>query len=882
MKTPKRRSSPNFILRLCQTWTLLAGAFLIVGAAEVRAASALSFDGANDYVTFGSAPGLGTGTFTVETWFKRTGTGMAASTGTGGVSAIPLVAKGRAEADGTTQDMNYFLGIRAADNVLCADFEEGAGGVSPGLNHPVAGVTPIANNVWYHAAATYDGTKWQLFLNGALEAELVVGRPPRADSIQHAALGSALNSTGVAAGYLAGVLDEIRIWNYARTAADIAANKNAEILNATGLLGRWGLNEGSGTVAGDSAGSVINGTLLNGPLWVAGFQQAGTPVVTRGPYLQTGTPASVIVRWRTDLATDSRVRFGTSAANLNLTADNGTAATEHQVQLTGLTADTQYFYSIGSTTATLAAGADFSLFTAPPVGTAQPTRIWVLGDSGTADANAAAVRNGYTSFAAGRYTDVWLMLGDNAYNSGTDAEFQSAVFNMYPTYLRQSVLWSAIGNHETAQSTNPPLTIPYFQIFNFPTNGEAGGMPSGTEKYYSFDYGRIHFIALDSMTSSRQPGSPMLTWLQADLESTAQDWLIAFWHHPPYTKGSHNSDTESALIEMRQNALPILEAGGVDLVLAGHSHCYERSYLINGHYALSTTFSSANVIDGGSGREGGTGVYSKPAGLPANQGAVYAVAGNGGKLTTSWVGGSTAEFNPTPHPAMFYSARHLGSLVLDVDGNRLDAKMIRETGALDDYFTIVKNVPNTPPSVSISSPANGATFPAPATITVTANASDTDGLVAQVDFYAGNTLLGTATTAPFSVTWSNVTAGSYPLTAAATDNLGATTASAAVNITVNPPPPATPSAPTNLTAAAISPTQITLTWADNSGNEDGFQIERGISANSFAQIAVVGENVTSFANTGVAPNKKYYYRVRAYNAAGASPYSNTASARTPR
>src|SRR6188472_4310919 len=72
--------------------------------------------------------------------------------------------------------------------------------------------------------------------------------------------------------------------------------------------------------------------------------------------------------------------------------------------------------------------------------------------------------------------------------------------------------------------TNPDITtVPYFNLFTFPKNGEAGGVPSGTEKYYSFDYGRIHFIALDSMTSSRAPGSPMLTWLQSDLASTTQD-----------------------------------------------------------------------------------------------------------------------------------------------------------------------------------------------------------------------------------------------------------------------------------------------------------------------------------------------------------------------
>src|SRR5688572_25498648 len=99
----------------------------------------------------------------------------------------------------------------------------------------------------------------------------------------------------------------------------------------------------------------------------------------------------------------------------------------------------------------------------------------------------------------------------------------------------------------------------------------------------------------------------MLTWLENDLAATVQPWIIAFWHHPPYTKGSHNSDTESDLIQMRQNALPILENYGVDLVLSGHSHSYERSYFIDGHYGLSGTFSSMHQIDSGDGRVSGDG-----------------------------------------------------------------------------------------------------------------------------------------------------------------------------------------------------------------------------------------------------------------------------------
>src|SRR5204862_4930312 len=174
------------------------------------------------------------------TWFKRDGTGVSTSTGSGGVDAIPLVTKGRAEAEGSNVDMNYFLGIRGSDNVLVADFEDSA----TGLNHPVAGTTAIpADGAWRHAAATYDGTTWRLYLNGVLETQLVVGAfTPQANSIQHAALGTALNSTGGVGsqtqGFLDGVLDEARVWNYARSAQQVGHGRQLEILSAPGLRGR--------------------------------------------------------------------------------------------------------------------------------------------------------------------------------------------------------------------------------------------------------------------------------------------------------------------------------------------------------------------------------------------------------------------------------------------------------------------------------------------------------------------------------------------------------------------------------------------------------------------------------------------------------------------
>ena len=188
-----------------------------MGNAITPPGSGLRFDGVDDRVTFGPALPLGAQKFTLEVWFMREGAGVATSTGTGGVTAVPLVTKGRAEAEGSNVDMNYFLGIDGTTQVLVADFEDMAGGV----NHPVVGTTRLWPGVWYHAAVTYDGGTWRLYLNGTLDipAPLVVaGAPtPRFDSIQHAGLGTAFTSTGVAAGFFKGQMDEARIWNVART-----------------------------------------------------------------------------------------------------------------------------------------------------------------------------------------------------------------------------------------------------------------------------------------------------------------------------------------------------------------------------------------------------------------------------------------------------------------------------------------------------------------------------------------------------------------------------------------------------------------------------------------------------------------------------------------
>lgn len=576
--------------------------------------------------------------------------------------------------------------------------------------------------------------------------------------------------------------------------------------------------------------------------------------------MQQGTPNSIVVRWRTSVATTSRVRYGTTPGNFTTIVSDPVSTTEHVVSVPGLQPLTRYYYEVGTGTAFFVGDANDFFETAPAVGTAVPTRIWVIGDSGTANASAAAVRDAYINFAGTRHTDIWLMLGDNAYNSGTDSEYQNAVFNMYPTLLQNTTLWSTRGNHESDAGGTGST---YYNVFTLPRNAEAGGVASGTEAYYSFEYGNIHFVCLDAFGSSRSATGPMANWLRSDLASVDRDWIIAFWHHPPYTKGSHNSDTEIELIEMRQNMLPILEDGGVDLVLCGHSHSYERSFLLDGHYGGSGTLTSGMIKNNGSGREDGTGAYIKPTfGIAPHEGAVYAVAGSSGQTS-----GGTLN-----HPAMFISLNNLGSMVLDIDGNRLDAKFLRENATIADYFTILKGAVSVP-----AAPQNLAATPGNAQVSLTWSAS------AGATSY--NVKRSTTSGGPYTVIANPTSTGhldttvvngtTYFYVVSALNAIGESADSTQASAT--PSAPTIPAAPSNLTLAANGKKKIRLNWVDNSSNETGFKIERSTDGVNFAEIATLGANIVTYQNTGLTSGVRYYYRLRATNAAGDSAYSNTAN-----
>ncbi len=407
------------------------------------------------------------------------------------------------------------------------------------------------------------------------------------------------------------------------------------------------------------------------------------PVLTRGPYLQAGGSSRIVIRWRTDVPCDSRVELALDD-NPSIPVLVPGDVTDHEVELTDLGPAMEYKYSIGTTCCDVTGitFASSSFVTAPAPGPMGPTRVWLLGDSGFPTPDLARVRDAFLHWNGVHRLDAFLMLGDNAYNNGTDSDYQAAVFNMFPTLLAQHVLWPTRGNHDLLYA---PLFSDYYDIFSMPTAGECGGMPSASEAYYSFDIGHVHFVCLDSEGSDRTRSGPMLRWLESDLAASSQPWNIAFWHHPPYSKGSHDSDnpidSDGRMRDMRQVAGGILDSAGVDLMISGHSHSYERSYLLRGHYGVSATLTSAMKVDSLAGRIGGTGPYHKfGEGRTPLDGIVYTVLGSS----------SSVHFGTMNHPVMISSLLSLGSIVLDIEGLRLDARFLNDQGVALDSFAIFK------------------------------------------------------------------------------------------------------------------------------------------------------------------------------------------------
>src|SRR3989442_4778280 len=244
-------------------------------------------------------------------------------------------------------------------------------------------------------------------------------------------------------------------------------------------------------------------------------------------------------------------------------------------------------------------------------------------------------------------------------------------------------------------------------------------------------------------------------------------------------------------------------------------------------------------------------------------------------------GPTTAYGSSTPLNASLLTAHAMtltGLLPTTTSHYRVKPRLAAANLATSADFTLTTLIDTTPPTVSMTAPTSGSTVSG--TVTISASATDNMGVVGVQFKLDGANLGAEVTAAPYSTSWNTTLAahGSHTLTAVARDAAGNSTTSAGVSVTVsNAVPDITPpSVPTNLSASAVSSSQITLSWTASTDNVGvaGYQIYRGgaqIATNSF----------TSYADTGLSPAATYVYQVSAYDAAGnVSALSASASAAT--
>jgi len=308
----------------------------------------------------------------------------------------------------------------------------------------------------------------------------------------------------------------------------------------------------------------------------AAGKSAGVSELIRFPYLQQVTARSAQVLWATDTREGYTVEVttpeGETVGSFGSALDPGGAVAggghQHVAELSGLLPNRVYCYSITDASRELLGPT--ALRTAPDVG--DPLAFVAFGDSGHGGADQQAVIDQMQTVHA----DLMLITGDVAYDSGSLQQFEDKFFAMYEPLLASLPVYPITGNHDYKTADAGPFRA----VFSLPENGGE----RGRERWYSFDWGDAHFVALDT----EKIGEHQAEWLEADLARNQKPWTIVYAHRGPYSSGSHGSNGD-----FRARFSPILEAHGVQLVLTGHDHDYERVEPIGG-----VTY----VVTGGGGR----------------------------------------------------------------------------------------------------------------------------------------------------------------------------------------------------------------------------------------------------------------------------------------
>lgn len=414
-------------------------------------------------------------------------------------------------------------------------------------------------------------------------------------------------------------------------------------------------------------------------------------------YLQQLGPHSTFIEFRTKTDLKPTLYYYMEGENEQYQITEKTYSKIHSIKINHLESSKRYFYSIDLGNGTLLSDSTYFFKTAPETGSKEPFNFWMTGDTyfGEEQFN---VRDGFKKFIGNKYVNLFLTAGDNVYGGGSVEDYQEHFFSVYKqiSILRQSGLFPAIGNHDyeaISRNMDDP-NVGYFNVFNLPEKGELGGIPSGSEAYYSFDYGNVHFIVLDDYAYDPygkriyDGENHQKNWLIQDLSANNQDWTIVYFHYPPYTKGTYDSDSQPELIQIREALVPIFDEFKVDFVISAHSHIMERSKPTIGLIEKSNEFvenihhpqTSSGLFNG---LENSC-PYFFNIQEPEDYGPIYIVNGSSGSKGISRTN--------SKHPIMYYQgAGKSGSFYAEIDSLRFDGKFIGSDGSILDQFTVFKS-----------------------------------------------------------------------------------------------------------------------------------------------------------------------------------------------
>ncbi len=291
----------------------------------------------------------------------------------------------------------------------------------------------------------------------------------------------------------------------------------------------------------------------------------------RDQYVQNVSARSAVIAWMSEEPGAGFIEYG-ETSELEHEQGDGRIGKRHAVTLSGLRPGSMYYYRVAGARKTAS-------FRTAPEGPDSGFAFAVVGDSG----NGSKAQRAVAGLLERMAPDLILHTGDVVYPKGNDADYDPKFFVPYRRIIEGVPVFPSLGNHDVETKDGAP----YLRNFHLPRNN-----PEGTGRYYSFDWGNAHFVALDSeLYYDDGGGDPerQKAWLERDLGETQQPWKFVFFHRPPYSSSEHGSD-----LTVRGDLEPVLARHGVDIVFSGHDHDYERTAPVRG-----VTY----VVTGGGGKD---------------------------------------------------------------------------------------------------------------------------------------------------------------------------------------------------------------------------------------------------------------------------------------